>query len=213
MSDSCTQLPRGKVYIASMNMRGEWANSLDPQSIKINATSAQGKSSRYRRDFSPMTPIEGGYKGYWNFESYWQSGKVYMDVPEAKTKAWWRNCKEPKRRFPKSKGWKVSHASWEGIEPARMDYLTSRKRVYVPEYHALIANRESTKYLQSLLDRGQSITVYDFDGPRKDNGEVDCQELTMSLLQSKINDVRFPFGHGYVVAATVANILPEEYVR
>ncbi len=43
----------GKVYLASMNLRGEGAT-------KVNVTSAQGLSSKNRRDFSPMTPDEGG---------------------------------------------------------------------------------------------------------------------------------------------------------
>jgi hypothetical protein len=85
----------GKVYIASMNMRGKWA---DPPSdlenyIKVNVTSAQNKSNKNRRDFSPMTAIEDGYKGYWNFESYWQSGKVFEDISIETTKKWWKALK------------------------------------------------------------------------------------------------------------------------
>ena len=39
-------------------------------------TETQSKKSKYRLAFSPMTPIKGGYKGYYCFENYWQSGKV-----------------------------------------------------------------------------------------------------------------------------------------
>ena len=65
----------GKIYIASMNMRGKWADPI-VDSVKLNVTSAQGKNNKNRLDFSPMTKIDDGYKGYWNFEHYWQSGKV-----------------------------------------------------------------------------------------------------------------------------------------
>ena len=68
---------KGKVYIASMNLRGARGVKIDPESLNLNVTSAQAKLSLDRRDFSPMTPIEGGYKGYWNFESRWQSGKIF----------------------------------------------------------------------------------------------------------------------------------------
>ena len=61
----------GKVYVASMNMRGKWAEPTIDNYIKVNVTSAQAKKSRYRIDFSPMQEIVDGYKGYWNFESYW----------------------------------------------------------------------------------------------------------------------------------------------
>ena len=55
---------RGKVYIASMNLRGKWATKLDPESMTLNVTSAQGKLNQDRLAFSPMTAIPGGYKGY-----------------------------------------------------------------------------------------------------------------------------------------------------
>ena len=63
----------GKIYIASMNMRGKWSEPCVKNTIKINVTSAQAKTNKNRIDFSPMTEINNGYKGYWNFESYWQS--------------------------------------------------------------------------------------------------------------------------------------------
>ena len=76
------------IYIASMNLRGEWGQPIDPNSIKVNVTSAQAKASKNRRDFSPMTPIEGGYKGYWNYESRWQSGKIFEGMDEKEVKDW-----------------------------------------------------------------------------------------------------------------------------
>jgi hypothetical protein len=48
-----------QVYLASMNLRGDWAKAPDG-ATKVNVTSAQGLSSKNRRDFSPMTPVEGG---------------------------------------------------------------------------------------------------------------------------------------------------------
>ena len=51
-----------------MNMRRKWADV--PESF-VNVTSCQGKLNKNRRDFSPMTFIEGGYKGYSNFEAFW----------------------------------------------------------------------------------------------------------------------------------------------
>ena len=45
----------GKVYIASMNMRGRHAPLSDMDSLKINVTSAQSKTNINRIEFSPMT--------------------------------------------------------------------------------------------------------------------------------------------------------------
>lgn len=199
--------PKGTIYIASMNLRGERGVPLDINSLKLNVTSAQRTLSLDRRDFSPMTPIEGGYKGYWNFESRWQSGKIFEGIDENTSKDWWKAQKEPKRRYPKGKGKAILCARFEGYEDkGNMDYITSRKEVYVKEYYDLIKDRERTLYWKKLLEQGESITIYDFDGPRNDDGSVTCLELTEQMAKDKVNDIRFPFGHGYVVGMILAGI-------
>jgi len=201
----------GKVYIASMNCRGEWSQCPD-DCLKVNVTSAQGKSNKNRLDFSPMTPIEGGYEGFWNFESFWQSGKVFENISEDNVKNYWRNLKEPKRRYPGSKGKKVLYSRFEHLPEEKMDYITSRKKVYVPKYFELIKNKEMTNFWKNKLESGNNIVIYDFDGPRKTNGEVTCLEVNLEILKEKINDVNFPFGHGYIIAAWIKGISPEKYI-
>lgn len=198
----------GKIYIASMNMRGKWGTPIDPSATKVNVTSAQGKTNKNRRDFSPMTEVEGGYKGFWNFESYWQSGKVFEDIPHEKSLQWWLNVKEAKRRYPNSKGKKVLHAVWDNKQ---YDYVSSRKKIYVPEYLDLICNREMLQFWKKKYEEGEDLIIYDFDGPRTIDGDVSCEELTKELLIEKINDTRFPFGHGYIVGSAIAGIEHEEY--
>lgn len=198
------------IYIASMNMRGNWATKPDNTST-INVTSAQATKSLNRRDFSPMTPIPNGYKGYWNFESYWQSGKIYEGIPEEKTKAWWKVQVKPKRRYPNSKGKKVLHASWDGYENKQMGYVESRKKVYVPEYYKLIKNRYMSMYWCGYA-KTHDIVVFDFDGPRLPNGTPICLEVTPDLLKEKILNTEHPFGHGYIIAGMLAGITPDMYI-
>ncbi len=188
-----------------MNLRGEWAKPADPASIKVNVTSAQAKTNRHRLAFSPMTPVKGGYKGYWNFESYWQSGKKFRGVPITKSRKWWREQCVPRRRYPGAKGLKVEHAEFEGFPP--LDYVQSRKRVYVPEYKELIKDRPELAELRKQVQDGKNITVYDFDGPRAaDDNKPQCAEVTPELLAEKLGDTRHPFGHGYIVAASIAGL-------
>jgi len=204
----------GKVYVASMNMRGARAQlpaGLDKSATYIvNATSAQATANKNRRDFSPMTAVEGGYKGFWNFESYWQSGKVWENVPHNTSITWWKAQTKPKRRYPDGKGKKVLHAKFEHI-PETLNWVESRKQVYVPEYYELIKEREMTKHWIDVSKLGKTIVVYDYDGPRKDNGDVDIVEVTVEMLKEKINETKFPFGHGFVVAATIAGIAYPRY--
>ena len=201
----------GKIYIASMNMRGKWAEPISKTSIKINVTSAQAKTSKNRLDFSPMTEIVNGYNGYWNFESYWQSGKVHENIPIKQTKKWWKELKTPKRRYPNSKDNNILYALFDGTDE-KMDYITSRKKIYVPKYYELIKEKEMMTYWKKKLNDGCNLTVYDFDGPRTDDGNVICLELSKELIIDKINDIRFPFGHGYIVAASIAGIYPDVYI-
>ena len=202
----------GKIYIASMNMRGKWAEPICDNCIKINVTGAQAKKSKNRIHFSPMTEIQGGYNGYWNFESYWQSGKVFENIPIETTKKWWRELKEPKRRYPKSKGNKVLYALFDDNDE-KMDYVTSRKKVYVPQYYDLIKDKDIIEEYKQILMKGKNIIIYDFDGPRDINGDVLCVELTNDLLIDKINDTRHPFGHGYIVASCINTIHPSNYIN
>ncbi len=202
-----TTAERGKVYIASMNLRGARAVKIDSESLNLNVTSAQAKLSLDRRDFSPMTPIEGGYYGYWNFESRWQSGKIFEGIDEKVSKAWWKAQDTPKRKYPKGKGKKILCARFEGYEDrGDMDYITSRKDVYCNEYYELIKDRERVLFWRKLLDEGNSITIYDFDGPRNEDKSVTCLELTDEMLKDKIRDVRVPFGHGYIVGMVLCGM-------
>jgi hypothetical protein len=218
----------GKIYIASMNMRGRWAEPICDNPIKINVTSSQAKTSKNRIAFSPMQEVVGGYKGYYCFENYWQSGKVYENIPIITTKKWWKELEQPKRRYPNSKGKKVLYATFDGYHDSdgldsdgldnidnlqKMDYITSRKKVYVPEYYNLIKDNELIGSWKEKLDEGHNLIIYDFDGPRLEDGSVSCVELTEDLLKDKINDPSVPFGHGYIVGATIEGIEPSQYLE
>ena len=152
--------------------------------------------------------IEGGYKGFYNFEHYWQSGKVCKGIPEEVTKQWWKKQQTPARRYPGAKGLTVLYSSWPDETPhhaanEHMDWVTSRKKVYVPEYAELVNNRPSTVELRQWVNAGN-------DGPKEDGRPITL-EVTLDMLRAKINDIRAPFGHGYIVAALVKGIPPEAY--
>ena len=176
-------MSNGKVFIASKKMRGKWAARPDG-AVVLDVTSAQGKTSTKRRDFSPMSPIEGGYKGFYCFENYWQSGKLIEGCDRKKQIAWWKKQTKGKRRYPKSRGKRVFCALFEDGPP--MDYVESRKKVYVPEYFSLMSTTESFLEFKTLVQTGTDIVVYDFDGPRTIDGENECREMSLELLKKKI---------------------------
>ena len=201
----------GKVYIASMNMRGKWA-PLPEGSKRINVTSSQSKKSKYRLEFSPMTPIEGRYKDYYCFENYWQSGKRFEGIDDIdKQLKWWKKQEKGKRRYPPGKNKKVKYAIFPGHENP-LFYIESRKLVYVPEYYNLISHSRLLRSLKQDIKNGISYTIYDFDGPRKEDGSPTINEMSLEFIKEKINDTRYPFGHGYIIAATLMDIEIEDYI-
>lgn len=201
------------VYIASMNMRGKWADlpaNCNSKKPRINVTSSQAKTSKLRLAFSPMTEIPNKYKGFHCFENYWQAGKRYKDVDVEKQKNWWLAQTKGKRRYPLGKGKKVLHAIYPNFSKP-LDYITSRKLVYVPEYYDLIKHNSVLKSLQDRAKSGECLVIYDFDGPRLKDKTPSIEKVTPELLIKKLNDPVFPFGHGYIVAAAVAGITPDYY--
>jgi hypothetical protein len=182
----------------------------------VDVTSSQFKASKYRRDFSPMHPKEGGYKApdghtYLNFEHYWQGGKVWEGLPEDAARAFFRKAVKPTRRFPGGKIRRILRGQWENFPLQIMGYVESRKRIYVPFYHEFMHASESLTELRKEVDAGQDVVIYDFDGPRLEGGELTCMEVTLDLLKKKIAYEKQPFGHGYVVAAALANIPYKEF--
>ena len=185
-----------------MNMRGVRAER-PPNATYLNVTSAQQHNAN-RRDFSPMTAVEGSYKGFWNFESYWQSGKVFEGIDPNEVREYWLNLKEAKRRYPKSKDRRVLYCQWPHTE--KLSYVESRKQVYLPEYYNLIKDREQTKFWRQYVKDGNDVVIYDFDGPRDENKNPLCLEFTKELFLEKLQDENFSFGHGYIVALLLCRL-------
>lgn len=216
MASTSSSISMGKLYIASMDMRGKWAEKPHDNVLVVNVTSAQSKTSKNRLTFSPMTPVEGGYKGtYLCFENWWQHLKWYEgDTDESfeKRNEWWKSQTSPKRRYPGSKGKKVLYA-WDGQH--KYDYVSSRRKLYAPNYIELIKNRPLVSELRDKLKKGIDIVLYDFDGPRDPQTGVPlCKEVTPSLIKEKFNDTNFPWGHGYVISIlllglTIDDVLSE----
>ena len=79
-----------------MNLRGVRAKPPHEDVVKLNVTSAQRKDSEERIAFSPMTTVEGGCKGFYCFENYWQSGKVFEGVDRDKCVEWMKRQEKPR---------------------------------------------------------------------------------------------------------------------
>lgn len=226
---------RAPLYIGSRKLRGAGPRyALYPAgAILIDVTSAQSSTNANREAFSPMHPeagpyIDPGHVAWYCFEEAWQAGKVWADelgneIPHDVTwQAWhnkpWRG--RPNRKlsafYKRARNWSVVSAMFPERPGHRYGYVESRKQVYVPRYEAWVKSRpdamETLEGIQTLLrEQDRPVVVFDLDGPRDAFGEMETVRVTPEMLRERIEDVRFPFGHGFVVAAMAAGIPAAAY--
>ena len=229
--------PEGaKLYIGSRQLKGAGPRyaPYPANAIIVDVTSAQSMGNANRVAFSPMHPIEGepyvdpaGLEWYC-FEEAWQAGKVWQDedgneVPHYLTWQKWFEKKRsgrPNRKlsafFPRARKWTVVSAMFPERPGHRYGYVEGRKQVYVPRYEAWVKSRpvamQTLEGIRTLLrEQRRPVVVFDLDGPRNLAGEMETVRVTPEMLRERINDVRFPFGHGFVIAAMAAGIPSSEY--
>lgn len=92
------------------------------------------------------------------------------------------------------------------LEDNLIDYLTSRKEIYMPCYMNLVRKEPLYARLLSFLEKGKNLIILEVDGPHVDS----LQKMDLSddetLLASPFNlkailkDTSHNFGHGYCLA-------------
>jgi exodeoxyribonuclease-3 len=150
------------------------------------------------------------------FENYWQYGKLWPTANHIKkgtdcepTKAWYEfrktgyaSTKGKRRPLPVKE---YGYSTCAFYNNKSYGYLDSRKEIYVPVYKKLIEKLPIIKELRKLLESGQNVMIVDGDGPPKSkypNG----LELTQKNWDKMINNAKYPFGHGYVVAGLLSGL-------
>ena len=110
-----------------------------------------------------------------------------------------------------------------------LNYVDSRKQIYLPLYVDLVKKTDTFKKLKTLLDKGKNLLILEVDGPRhrsmqhykdtygvsddfievkegEQEGTILCTQENMNLL---INDTQERFGHGYCLAMALLDIQVE----
>lgn len=98
-----------------------------------------------------------------------------------------------------------------------LDYITSRKKLYIPLYLEIIEKLPLFHKLLSKVKSGTSITIVEVDGPHQEslpyykekyNMTDDfivnhVMESTIHNLDIMLQDDKHPFGHGYCLAVAL----------
>ncbi len=160
--------------------------------IMFDVTS-RNKDASITHDLSPffIGPATSSYDvTFKNFENLWQFSKVYEGdtifnyKPSLKkeqsipfvcsdnmgnpTEKWWEFNKvgaDSSIAYRRPYVGKPLYQYYQNArgEIERLDYVTSRKKVYIPEYAKLVYNTPSFKKLKELVDNGGKIAIIDFD--------------------------------------------------
>ena len=97
------------------------------------------------------------------------------------------------------------------FKPTRFGCPEKRKAVFVPAFWRWLeadANAfEAVNGISTLLrEQSRPVVIFDVYGPRAADGSMQCVKVTSHMLRERINDVRFGFGHGHVIASFAADI-------
>ena len=104
-----------------------------------------------------------------------------------------------------------------------LNYIDSRKELYVPLYHKLVIQQRQFTELRELLDNDVNLLILEVDGPHQDSLHYyqnkynvgndfiidDTVIVTKENMKILINDKKHPFGHGYCLGASLLGIQEE----
>lgn len=96
----------------------------------------------------------------------------------------------------------------------RLDYISSRKLIYLPLYIQEVQQQRQFKELKERLAGGENLLIMEVDGPHQESTEYYeskydvgpgfIEDGTMLCspenLEIMLNDAKHPFGHGYCLA-------------
>lgn len=105
-------------------------------------------------------------------------------------------------------------------EYIKLDYISARKKIYLPTYIESVKDKSDFLYLKQLLDQGENLLIIEVDGPKvkylqhyKDCygvGDDFIEDNTILINEENINIMlnsdKAPFGHGYCLAMALLNM-------
>jgi hypothetical protein len=178
------------------------------------------------KQLSPF--LIGPIEGCSNFESWWQSHKVWESIDGQKhvgddglpNEAWyaWRKALLAKpEAVRRPNGYAKPLYAWHGGQ--KLGVVEARKQLYIPELQRLYRAHPVYQQLLKTVTEGQSVIIIEPDGPAED---VRCQPLSKETLialqdcttckeaahhfgqpEGAGSNRYFPYGHGYVIALTL----------
>lgn len=83
-----------------------------------------------------------------------------------------------------------------------LDYISARKKIYLPFYQFLVRQKPAYQQLLNLVRSGKNIMLVEPDGPNV-RTYPEGRVMNFELLEQLINDPSQIYGHGYALALTL----------
>ena len=222
-SDKESNTKMGKVRVGQKRSRGvigdhdasaKGYTNIDVTSGSMNKLNGIPCKSLSPMLLGPVTDKQGLTANI--FECYWQFSKLYEVEGHIKKGTKCEPTKEffayRKKGFALTKGKRRpfpvkthGYPTCAYYNNKSYNYLDSRKEIYVPIYRKLIEKLPIIKELRKLLKEGKNIMIIDGDGPPKKK-YPEGLEMTQENWNKMIDNPKYPFGHGYVVASIISGL-------
>jgi hypothetical protein len=102
-----------------------------------------------------------------------------------------------------------------------LDYIESRKEIYLPVYNEMVKVQKQYKELREKLKNGKKLLIVEVDGPHQESlqyykkkyGVTDDFIENKTILINKenmdimLNDEKHPFGHGYCLGMSLLSLV------
>ena len=115
---------------------------------------------------------------------------------------------------------KISNLGIEMKDIKLLNYIESRKEIYLPIYCRLVKQQKQYHELKEMLESGINLLIIEVDtaiqsslpyykekyGVDDDFIENDTMLVNVENLKIMLNDTKHPFGHGYCISAALLGI-------
>lgn len=209
--------------VVLMSSHSEWG-SLGPYNLKNEKGQIFENYYQYHRLYEKV-PATTQYYSRWSDKVTWQHpAEVHIDpiTGEANEAYWkWREKGMNNKyyiRYPVGFSYRhnVKYTLWQNEkgEYEKLDYIQSRKRIYVKEYTRLVRQQPKFNELQDRLKSGENLLIIEVDGPCEEHMDYYKQKygvsddfivnntmlVTEDNMKIMLNDPLKPYGHGYCLA-------------
>jgi len=176
------------------------------------------------RDFSPIVGnlrvIDDG-REFQQFENWWQGNKAYKHLNHIKKRGSgsgfvttnefkhfqdkWAKAPKGKRTPPEIKLNGTTAKPVFGVYDGKQYGYAAARWQYTAKYCEAVKKTGVFWELAKILQNGENIMLIDHDAPSsKDNPQG--ISIDWNTIDEKLNDLRHPYGHGYIIAAMLLNV-------